>query len=93
MTDSLRQNIGEPEPQLGPIGPAQIIGGPCPKNQAHLNGHCRDIPDTGLTKCGVVNMKFNNYMMYENDDSLDSETTDSGNLDRRRRRRSVRGHV
>ena len=48
------RSIGEPQPQLGPLGAPQIIGGPCAENQAHLNGRCRDIPRVGLTKCGVV---------------------------------------
>lgn len=58
------RQIGEPEPQVGPVGPSQIIGARCPKDQAYLNGHCRDIPDVGLTKCGVVNIDFNDYMIY-----------------------------
>ena len=94
MIASLGRQIGEPQPQLGPLGPPQIIGGPCAENQAHLNGLCRDIPDVGLTKCGVVNIKNNNYMMYENDVLLDSETesqtVDSERVNRRRRRRSLR---
>ena len=88
------RQIGEPQPQLGPLGPPQIIGGPCAKNQAHLNGLCRDIPDAGLTKCGVVDIKYNNYMIYENDDlsgsEFKSQTVDSENTNRRRRRRSLR---
>ena len=40
---------------IGPIGKPQIINGPCNNpNQALLNGICRDIPKSGLTKCGVV---------------------------------------
>ena len=92
MKTITNRQVGEPQPQVGPHGPPQIIGGPCPKNQAHLNGLCRDIPEVGLTKCGVVNIKYNNYMMFANDDSLDPQAADSENINqRRRRRRSIRG--
>ena len=92
MTANLGRQIGEPQPQLGPLGPPQIIEGPCPENQAHLNGLCRDIPDAGLTKCGVVNIENNNYMMFENDDLTSSQnSSDSENVNQRRRRRSLRG--
>ena len=64
MKTSLSRQISQP--QLGPYGPAQIIKGPCPDGQAHLNGLCRDIPNAGLTKCGVVKIEYNNYMMFEN---------------------------
>ena len=96
MTASLGRQIGEPQPQLGPLGPPQIIEGPCAKNQAHLNGLCRDIPDAGLTKCGVVDIKYNNYMMYEDDvlsdSETDSQTVNSEKVSRQRRRRSLRGN-
>ena len=92
MIGYLGRQIGEPQPQLGPLGQPQIIGGPCPENQAHLNGICRDIPAAGLTKCGVVNIEFNNYMTFENEDLPSSQNaTDSENTNQRRRRRSLRG--
>ena len=51
---------------IGPIGPPQIINGPCNNpDQALLNGVCRDIPKSGLTKCGVVprnNNRLDPYM-------------------------------
>lgn len=84
------RQIGEPQPQVGPLGPAQIIGGPCPENQAHLNGLCRDIPDAGLTKCGVVNVKFNDYMMYD-DVEIDDSTAETSESERRRRKRRALG--
>ena len=43
-----------------------------------MNGLCRDIPDYGLTQCGVVKLQFNDYMTYA-DVSLDPEIDDSVN--------------
>ena len=89
------RNIGEPQPQLGPIGPPQIIGGPCLENQAHLNGRCRDIPGVGLTKCGVVNIKNNQYMLYTDEEAPPEDpqpTAGTENVGQGgRRRRSLRG--
>ena len=91
MTTLQGRQVGEPEPQIGPLGPAQIIHGPCEqKNQARLNGFCRDIPDAGLTKCGVVDLQYNDYMIYEEKDSPDSQSADPENINQRRRRRSIR---
>ena len=87
------RSIGEPQPQLGPLGAPQIIGGPCAENQAHLNGRCRDIPRAGLTKCGVVNVKYNKYMLYADDESIDTPTANTENVSQRRRRRSIREDV
>ena len=60
-------------------------------NQVQLNGICRDIPDVGLTKCGVVDVKYNDYMMFADDDPSDQQNNDSENVSRQRRRRSLRG--
>ena len=91
MKPSLSRQIVQP--QLGPFGPAQIIEGPCPKGQAHLNGLCRDIPNAGLTKCGVVKIEYNDYMMFENqaayvenNNPSNPQTVDPENINRRRRR-------
>ena len=60
-------------------------------NQVQLNGFCRDIPDVGLTKCGVVDVKYNDYMIFTDDDPSDQQNVDSGDVSRQRRRRSLRG--
>ena len=63
-------NNTEPTPQIGPYGPSQIVGGPCRANEALLNGQCRPIPSSGLTRCGVVLPRNNDLDIYKDDTDL-----------------------
>ena len=63
---SKNEDKGTATPQIGPHGPSQLNQGPCQNlNEAKLNGICRDIPASGLTKCGVVSEKKNDIGLFK----------------------------
>ena len=62
-------------PQIGPHGPPQLIKGPCQdQTKAQLNGQCRDIPFSGLTKCGVLSAEKNDLGLLKSDSENEKET-------------------
>ena len=68
------EDKGVATPQIGPHGPSQLIKGPCQDpNKAQLNGICRDIPSSGLTKCGVLSVKKNDLGLLKSNSNQTEE--------------------
>ena len=75
LDDSTKdEDKGIATPQIGPHGPSQLIKGPCQDpNKAQLNGICRDIPSSGLTKCGVLSAKKNDLGLLKSNSNQTEE--------------------
>ena len=68
------EDKGVATPQIGPHGPSQLIKGPCQDpDKAQLNGICRDIPSSGLTKCGVLSAKKNDLGLLKSNSNQTEE--------------------